>query len=73
MTLVLIDADALGRERTGDETYVENLLRRLPAPEWVISIKFSPNGSRLITGGGGPTVGSKRSVTVWGVPPGLLR
>jgi glycosyltransferase involved in cell wall biosynthesis len=32
---VLIDADVLGRQRTGDETYVENLLRRLPeaAPE----------------------------------------
>lgn len=29
--LVLIDADALGRQRTGDETYVENLLRALPA------------------------------------------
>jgi len=28
--LVLIDADVLGRERTGDETHVENLLRRLP-------------------------------------------
>jgi glycosyltransferase involved in cell wall biosynthesis len=32
---VLIDADVLGRQRTGDETYVENLLRALPtaAPE----------------------------------------
>ena len=29
--LVVIDADVLGRERTGDETYVENLLRTLPA------------------------------------------
>jgi glycosyltransferase involved in cell wall biosynthesis len=29
--LVVIDADVLGRERTGDETYVENLLARLPA------------------------------------------
>jgi glycosyltransferase involved in cell wall biosynthesis len=29
--LVLIDADVLGRERTGDETYVANLLRELPA------------------------------------------
>jgi glycosyltransferase involved in cell wall biosynthesis len=29
--LVLVDADVLGRRRTGDETYVENLLRRLPA------------------------------------------
>jgi glycosyltransferase involved in cell wall biosynthesis len=28
--LVVIDADVLGRARTGDETYVENLLRRLP-------------------------------------------
>jgi len=29
--LVLIDADVLGRHRTGDETYVESLLRALPA------------------------------------------
>jgi glycosyltransferase involved in cell wall biosynthesis len=29
--LVLIDADVLGRQRTGDETYVEQLLRALPA------------------------------------------
>jgi glycosyltransferase involved in cell wall biosynthesis len=28
--LVLIDADVLGRERTGEETYVANLLRELP-------------------------------------------
>lgn len=29
--LVLLDADVLGRHRTGDETYVQNLLRRLPS------------------------------------------
>src|SRR5205823_7825155 len=29
--LVVVDADALGRERTGDETYVEGLLGALPA------------------------------------------
>jgi glycosyltransferase involved in cell wall biosynthesis len=29
--LVVIDADVLGRQRTGDETYVENLLAQLPA------------------------------------------
>ena len=29
--LVVVDADVLGRKRTGDETYVENLLRALPA------------------------------------------
>jgi glycosyltransferase involved in cell wall biosynthesis len=28
---VVVDADVLGRQRTGDETYVENLLRELPA------------------------------------------
>jgi glycosyltransferase involved in cell wall biosynthesis len=28
--LVVMDADVLGRQRTGDETYVENLLRTLP-------------------------------------------
>ena len=28
--LVILDADVLGRQRTGDETYVGNLLRRLP-------------------------------------------
>jgi glycosyltransferase involved in cell wall biosynthesis len=30
MQLVVLDADVLGRQRTGDETYVENLLRHLP-------------------------------------------
>ena len=49
------------------------LLRRLPAPPWVISVKFSPNGSRLISAGGDPTKGPQRSVTVWGVPPGLFQ
>ena len=29
--LVVLDADVLGRQRTGDETYVEQLLRALPA------------------------------------------
>jgi len=31
LPLVIVDADVLGRQRTGDETYVENLLLRLPA------------------------------------------
>jgi glycosyltransferase involved in cell wall biosynthesis len=29
--VIVVDADVLGRERTGDETYVTNLLRELPA------------------------------------------
>lgn len=32
MSLVVVDADVLGRERTGDETYIRNLLRELVAP-----------------------------------------
>src|SRR6058998_1048235 len=28
--LVVVDADVLGRHRTGDETYIANLLRELP-------------------------------------------
>lgn len=32
MTLVVVDADVLGRQRTGDESYVRNLLRTLPGP-----------------------------------------
>ncbi len=31
MSLVVVDADVLGRRRTGDETYVRNILRALPA------------------------------------------
>ena len=31
--LVLIDADALGRQRTGNETYIRELLRALRAPD----------------------------------------
>src|SRR5439155_18405560 len=29
--LIVVDADVLGRQRTGDETYVAELLRALPA------------------------------------------
>jgi len=32
VSLVVVDADVLGRRRTGDETYVRNLLRTLPRP-----------------------------------------
>ncbi len=32
MSLVVVDADMLGRRRTGDESYVRNLLRTLPGP-----------------------------------------
>ncbi len=36
-----MDADVLGRERTGDETYVLNLLRELPAPAAAVGLELA--------------------------------
>jgi len=41
MSLVLIDADVLGRRRTGDETYVLNLLRSLPEPAAAAGLRLA--------------------------------
>ncbi|MCZ7589584.1 MAG: hypothetical protein M5U27_12170 [Gaiella sp.] len=41
MTLVVVDADVLGRRRTGDETYVRNLLRTLPAPAEAAGLRIA--------------------------------
>jgi len=41
MTLVVIDADVLGRRRTGDETYVLNLLRELPGPAAAAGLRIA--------------------------------
>ncbi len=41
MTLVAIDADVLGRQRTGDETYVRNLLRALPGPAAEVGLRLA--------------------------------
>jgi len=42
-------------------------LQTLESPEWVIGLKFSPDGTRLITAGGGRQRGSPREVRIWGV------
>ena len=39
--LVVVDADVLGRERTGDETYVRNLLRLLPGVAAAAPLRFA--------------------------------
>ena len=39
--LVVVDADVLGRERTGDETYVVNLLRHLPEPAAAAGLRIA--------------------------------
>ena len=41
MTLVVIDADVLGRRRTGDETYVRNLLRTLSEPAAAAGLRLT--------------------------------
>ena len=48
-----------------------SILREIAGPEWVIGLRFSPDGRNLITAGGasgrkGPTTGT-RSVKIWGI------
>jgi WD40 repeat protein len=42
-----------------------NLLVELDAPEWVIQVRFSPDGSRLFSAGGTAQPSPNRKVTVW--------
>lgn len=49
------------------------LLQSFPAPEWVISVKFGPDGTRLMTAGGAAAERDQRSITVWGIPPAPLQ
>ena len=55
--MILIDADVLGRARTGDETHVSNLLRELPtaAPDLRFTAvtrhpELVPPGARIDAG-----------------------
>jgi glycosyltransferase involved in cell wall biosynthesis len=41
MTLVVVDADVLGRRRTGDESYVRNLLRTLHGPAGAAGLRIA--------------------------------
>jgi WD40 repeat protein len=45
------------------------VLKELEAPQWVIRVRFSPDGSRLLSAGGGSSAGSDRKVVVWGLDP----
>jgi WD40 repeat protein len=45
------------------------LLHKMPAPEWTISVKFSPDGTRLVTAGGLQSDKTQHAVTIWGVRP----
>ena len=44
------------------------VLRELESPEWVIQARFSPDGTRLWTAGGGMNSPADRKVVIWGLP-----
>jgi WD40 repeat protein len=48
-------------------------LKRLDAPEWVIGLKFSPDGKQLVAAGGSQSSKADRKVTVYGVGHVLTR
>ena len=59
--LVLVDADVLGRRRTGDETYVEQLLRALPEVAGDLRIAALVRDAALVPDGIEPIVLRARS------------
>lgn len=44
------------------------LLHTLPGPEWLISVRFRPDGRGLVTAGGSQQPGGERYVQQWEVP-----
>jgi WD40 repeat protein len=45
------------------------VLKELDAPEWLIRVRFSPDGARLLTAGGAEGQGGERKFTIWGLDP----
>jgi WD40 repeat protein len=64
---VLVTAGREGSIVLWDPTELK-VLRELESPEWVIQARFSPDGTRLWTAGGGTAPGTERKVVVWGLP-----
>jgi glycosyltransferase involved in cell wall biosynthesis len=74
--LVVVDADVLGRNRTGDETYVLNLLRELPALAAAAGLRIGAVTRRpdLVPAGVEPIELGLRSQELrmaWGLPRAL--
>jgi glycosyltransferase involved in cell wall biosynthesis len=73
--MIVVDADYLGRGRTGDETYVENLLRALAPLAGDLRIAAVTRDARLVPEGIEPLVLRSRSQELrmaWSLPR-LLR
>jgi WD40 repeat protein len=45
-------------------------LKELDSPEWVIRVRFSPDGTRLFSAGGSFMKSPDRKVTIWGIAAG---
>jgi glycosyltransferase involved in cell wall biosynthesis len=78
VTLVAFDADVLGRQRTGDETYAENLLRELArlAPEAGLRLAAVTRRPELVPAGVEPVRLPARSQEwrmAWSLPRRLRR
>ena len=78
MRLVVLDADVLGRRRTGDETYVRELLRALPEPAAEAGLRLAALTRRpeLVPPGTEPVELAARfqeTRMAWGVPRALRR
>ena len=78
MSLVVVDADVLGRRRTGDETYVRNLLRTLPEPaaEVGLDVAAVTRHPELVPAGVLPVLLPARSQELrmaWTLPRALRR
>jgi glycosyltransferase involved in cell wall biosynthesis len=74
--LVVVDADTLGRHRTGDETYVEQLLRVLPSVADDLRFAAISRHPELVPNGVTPLPLPARSQELrmaWGVPRLLRR
>jgi glycosyltransferase involved in cell wall biosynthesis len=74
--LVVIDADTLGRRRTGDETYVDQLLRALPAVADDLRFVAITRNPELVPSGVEPLPLPARSQELrmaWAVPRLLRR
>ena len=74
--LVVVDADTLGRRRTGDETYVEQLLRVLPSVADDLRFAAITRNPQLVPRGVEPLhlpAGSQELRMAWAVPRLLRR
>src|SRR5918992_4141991 len=68
---VLLDADVLGRQRTGDETYVRTLLRELPGAAPELSLAAVTRNPALVPPGIEPIelpAGSQEWRMAWRLP-----